>query len=111
MWRAGAVMPPGVHTPRSSQIGSDPRARCVLHRGGLQFEYDVVRLWRKPVQPFLEGGVGLLPLAPLCKMPAGKPLAEALREVVREIDRRLAREADRPKAVRLMTAAFILTGL
>jgi hypothetical protein len=38
-------------------------------------------------------------------------LAETLRDVVREIDRRLTQEADHAQAVRLMTAAFILTGL
>lgn len=82
-------------------------------RGGKRviFEYDVIRLWKQPVQPFLEGGLGLLPLAPLCKMPAGKPLAQALRNVVREIDRRLATVPDHAQAVRLMSAAFILTGL
>jgi predicted transposase YdaD len=77
----------------------------------LEFEYDVVRMWQQPVEPFLHGGLGLLPLAPLCRMPEDQPLADALREVVREIDRRLAQEAEHAQAVRLMTAAFILTGL
>jgi hypothetical protein len=77
----------------------------------VEFEYDVVRMWQRPVEPFLHGGLGLLPLATLCRMPDDKPLAEALREVVREIDRRLIQECEHPQAVRLMTAAFILTGL
>jgi len=77
----------------------------------VRFEYDVVRLWKQPVRRFLEGGLGLLPLAPLCKMPADKPLADALREVVHEIDRRLTLSGDHAKSVRLMTAAYILTGL
>jgi len=77
----------------------------------VEFEYDVVRMWNEPVEPFLNGGLGLLPLAPLCRMPADKPLPEALRQVVREIDRRLLQESDHAQAVRLMTAAFILTGL
>ena len=68
-------------------------------------------MWQQPVEPFLHGGLGLLPLATLCQMPEDKPLPEALREVVRGIDRRLAREADYAQAVRLMTAAFILTGM
>jgi hypothetical protein len=62
------------------------------------FEYDVVRMWQQP-------------LAPLCRMPEVQPLADALRAVVGEVDRRLAQEADHAQAVRLMTAAFILTGL
>jgi hypothetical protein len=68
-------------------------------------------MWQQAVEPFLHGGVGLLPLAALCRMPEEKPLAEALHGVVREIDRRLIQECEHPQAVRLMTAAFILTGL
>lgn len=81
--------------------------------GGTQveFKFDVVRMWQQPVEPFLHGGSGLLPLATLCQMPEDKPLPEALREVVREIDRRLAAAKDHARAVRLMTAAFILTGM
>lgn len=75
----------------------------------VKFPYDVVRMWQQPIQPFLEGGLGLLPLAPLCQLP--KPLSAALRQVVRVIDRRLAKESDHAQAVRLMTAAFILTGM
>jgi len=77
----------------------------------VQFEYDVVRMWQQPVDAFLHGGPGLLPLATLCQVSAGKPIAEWLRAVVREIDRRLAQEADHARAVRLMTAAFILSGM
>jgi hypothetical protein len=44
-------------------------------------------------------------------MPKGQPLDEALRDVVREIERRLTQEATHAEAVRLMTAAYILTGL
>jgi hypothetical protein len=44
-------------------------------------------------------------------MPEGQPLAEALRDVVREIERRLTQETTHSDAVRLMTAAYILTGL
>src|SRR5207249_4454715 len=77
----------------------------------VEFHYDVVRMWKEPVESFLHGGLGLLPLATLCRMPDDKPLREALREVVREIERRLLQETDHAQAVRLMTAAFILTGL
>lgn len=77
----------------------------------VEFEYGVVRMWQQPVDPFLHGGLGLLPLATLCRVPEDKPLAEALRGVVREIDRRLIQECEHSQAVRLMTAAFILTGL
>jgi len=77
----------------------------------VQFEYDVIRMWQQPVDAFLKGGLGILPLATLCQVSEGKPIAEWLRDVVREIDRRLAEEQDHSRAVRLMTAAFILTGM
>ncbi len=88
--------------PKADGGGLD--GKLAYESGGkrVEFEYEVVRLWQQLVQPFLHGGLGLLPLAPLC---------EALRDVVREIDRRLALEQDHAHAVRLMTAAFILTGM
>lgn len=98
---------------RSKADAADLTGNLTYICGGkaVRFEYDVVRMWQQPVAPFLHGGLGLLPLATLCQMPEDKPLTEALREVVREIDRRLALEAEHAHAVRLMTAAFILTGL
>src|SRR5205823_1280444 len=39
--------------------------RSPAGRGGLRFEFDVVRLWERPVEMILSGGVGTLPLAPL----------------------------------------------
>ena len=91
----------------------DLRGRLAYICGGkrLEFEYDVVRMWQEPVELFLHGGLGLLPLATLCQMPEDKSLSDALRKVVREIDRRLAKEAAHAQAVGLMTAAFILTGM
>ena len=77
----------------------------------VEFEYDAVRMWQQSLEPYLYGGLGLLPMATLCRMPDDKPLAESLQEIVREIDRRLIQECDHAQAVRLMTASFILTGL
>ena len=71
----------------------------------------MVRMWKKPVAEFLTGGLNLLPLVPLCKLQQGKPITTNLREIVREIDRRLAQQPDHAKAVRLMTATFVLTGM
>jgi hypothetical protein len=71
------------------------------------FEYDVIRMWKEPVERFLEGGVGLLPLAPLCKKSEGV----SWREVIHEIDRRLAQLPDQAQAVRLMTATWNLAAL
>jgi hypothetical protein len=77
----------------------------------VQFNYQVIRLWQRPVKPFLRGGLGLLPLAPLCQLSPGQPVEGALTDLVREIDRRLKAEADEADAKRLVTGAYILTGL
>jgi hypothetical protein len=71
----------------------------------------VIRLWLRSVTPFLKGGLGLLPLAPLCRLPQGVPVEQALADVVGQIYRRLQAEAEHAEAARLMTAAFVLTGL
>ena len=60
---------------------------------------------------FLGGGLGLLPLAPLCRLPAELPAEQALRAVIHHIDQRLAGGAPHAEAVRLMTAAFVLAGM
>lgn len=80
-------------------------------RGKMDFTYEVVRLWRQPMRRFLTGGLGTLPLAPLCRLPAGVPAAEALVPVIRRIDERLTEEASPADRSLLLTAAFTLTGL
>jgi hypothetical protein len=77
----------------------------------VEFHYEVIRMWEQPVKSFLSGGLQWLPLAMLCQMPPDRALADAMREVVHEIDRRLALECEHARAVRLMTAAFVLSGL
>ncbi|MHB1424859.1 MAG: hypothetical protein ACYC3I_16940 [Gemmataceae bacterium] len=59
----------------------------------------------------MTGGLSLLPLAPLCQLAADVPLEQALRGVIHQIDQRLSSEAPYARAVQLMTAAFVLTGL
>jgi hypothetical protein len=77
----------------------------------VQFNYKVIRLWQRPVKPFLRGGLGLLPLAPLCQLPPGLPVEDALADLVRRMGRRLQAEAEPADAKRLVTGAYILTGL
>ena len=77
----------------------------------VEFAYEVIRLWQQPLDLFLTGGLSLLPLAPLCQLTADVPLEQALREVIHQIDQRLSTEAPYARAVQLMTATFILTGL
>jgi len=77
----------------------------------VKFRYKIIRMWQRPVKRFLRGGLGLLLLAPLCAMPDDVPLEGALKTVIAEIDRRLHAEASHAEAAKLMTGAYILTGL
>jgi predicted transposase YdaD len=80
-------------------------------RGKLDFSYEVVRVWRQSARSYLHGGLGTLPLAPLCRLPPGKPLVEALGPIIRRIDERLATEAAPADRAQLLAATFVLTGL
>jgi hypothetical protein len=67
------------------------------------FHYDVIRIWQVPVERFLEGGLGTLPLAPI------SAVAEAeLPRVIKRMGERLGRQE---RAKELWTATRILLGL
>jgi hypothetical protein len=80
-------------------------------RGRVDMGFEVERLWTRPVEQVLAGGLGTLPLAPLCRMPADTALEQALPGVIRQIDERLTREARPEDAATLWTAAFVLSGM
>ena len=52
----------------------------------ITFEYRVIRLWERPVEELLSGGIGILPLAPLVVEPARLP------DVIARLDERFDRE-------------------
>src|SRR5208282_2621095 len=70
-----------------------------------RYDYQVVRLWQEDVEPFLNAGVGLVPLAPLTDVPEA-----ALPQVVRRMADRINSEP-RSRASRLWTATYLLMGL
>jgi predicted transposase YdaD len=80
-------------------------------RGRTDLTFEIVRMWQRPVERILAGGVGTLPLAPLCQMPEGTTVEEALPGILRQIQERLARETTPEETARLMAATFVLTGL
>jgi len=41
----------------------------------LRYQYEVLRVWERPVELYLRGSLGVLPLAPLGAMPKGADLA------------------------------------
>lgn len=71
----------------------------------VEFDYAVVRVWQRPVEPILEGALGLLPIVFLADVPHGA--------VGVVFDRLHARLSDVPFAVaeKILAAALVLAGL
>ena len=62
-------------------------------RGGTTFQYEVIALWERPVEHFLNGPLGLVPLAVLAHLPTGLPLEQGLAGVIQRLCERLQQEA------------------
>ncbi len=77
----------------------------------MNFSYEVIRLWEQPVRRWLRGGLGTLPLVPLCRLPAAASLEDALSPVLRRVVERLEREAAPEERAKLLTATYVLAGL
>jgi len=70
------------------------------------FRYRVVRVWQRPVEELLSGGLGLVPLAPLAAV--GR---DDLPSVIDRMAARIDREAGPDEARHLWSAALLLMGL
>jgi hypothetical protein len=77
----------------------------------MDYGYEVVSLWKRPAADLLAGDIGALPLAVLGKLPEGVDLETGLAGVVEQLSERLQRERPPEQAARLLTAAYVLTGL
>ena len=77
----------------------------------MDFGYEVLRLWERPVEAQLASGLGTLPLAPLGRLPEGLSLEDGMHWVVSRVVERLDREGDPALVGRLFTATFVLSGL
>jgi hypothetical protein len=80
-------------------------------RGGTIFTYEVIPLWERPVEHFLNGPLGMTPLAVLARLPAEIPLEQGLAGVIQRVCERLQQEAPPEKFGRLLASAYVLTGL
>jgi len=80
-------------------------------RGGTIFTYEVIPMWKRAVKHFLEGPLGIAPLAVLAQMPKGISLEQGLAGVVGRLCERFLREAPPDKFGKLLTSAYVLTGL
>jgi hypothetical protein len=72
----------------------------------LTFRYRVLRVWETPAQLFLEGGPGLLPLAPVSAVSD-----EEVPGVLRQVKERLRGHVRGGLAAQLWSASLILLGL
>jgi predicted transposase YdaD len=70
------------------------------------FEYQVVRLWERPAEELLTGGLGVAPLAPLALVDRTRPP-----ELVVQIDERFRRETDPSTASELRNVLLLLLNL
>ncbi|MGH7170511.1 MAG: hypothetical protein ACRELF_14135 [Gemmataceae bacterium] len=80
-------------------------------RGGLTFQFEIVRLWQVPVNVLLQSGLGTLPLAPLGQAPEGTVPEEIMAGAIERLRERIHSEAPPSEVAKLLTAAYVLTGL
>ena len=80
-------------------------------RGGMDFGYEVVRLWERPVEELLAADLGVLPLAMLGRLPEGLSLEDGLAAVAQRVAERVTSEAPPERTRKLLTDAYLLTGL
>ena len=96
------LLRPGADSPRITGSVRDvtaPDAR-------IDFAYRVIRAWELPVEEVLAGGLGILPLAPVCVS-----TEQELAFVFRRMNDRLVRDTDAALGKELGAAAYILAGL
>ena len=77
----------------------------------MDFGFEVIRLWEIPADELLNSALATVPLAVLGKLPETLRLEDALAAVIKRLAQRLQQEAAGKQAERLLTAAYILTGL
>ena len=80
-------------------------------RGSMNFGYEIVPLWERRAEGLVAGALGTTPLAMLGALPEGVPTLDGLTAVAQRLIERLEREAPPELARKLLTAAFVLTGL
>jgi hypothetical protein len=101
------LRPQAAHSNLSGMVSYQPRAG----RGKMEFSYEVIRVWEIPASTFLDGELGTAALAPLGQLPEGVALQDGLSAVIHRLIERLQRDASEENARKLLTAAFVLTGL
>src|SRR5439155_447827 len=101
------LRPEAAHSNLNGAIRYAPRPG----RGRMDFTYEVVRLWERPAEELLTAELGVVPLAMLGRLPEDLSLEDGLTAIARRVVERLTREAPPERASKLLTDAFLLTGL
>jgi len=101
------LRPEAAHSNMNGTVRYAPRPE----RGKMDFNYEVVRLWLRSVEELLTAEVGVAPLAMLGRLPEKLSLEDGLAAVARRVADRILREAPPDLAKKLLTDAYLLTGL
>jgi hypothetical protein len=101
------LRPAAAHSNMNGEVRYAPRPG----RGSKTFTYEVVRLWEWPVDVLLAADLGVTPLAVLGRLPEGLTLEDGLAAVAGRVVERITNEAPPEWAKKLLTDAFLLTGL
>jgi hypothetical protein len=80
-------------------------------RGKMDFGFEILPLWERPAEALVAGPLGAAPLAVLGALPEGTDLIEGLTGIAQRLIERVDREAEPGQKKRLLTSAFVLSGL
>jgi hypothetical protein len=101
------LRPEAAHANMNGVIRYAPRPG----RGSMEFSYEVVRLWERPAEELLRAELGVVPLAVLGRLPENLSLEDGLTVIVQRLVERIIKEAPLDRASKLLTDAYLLTGL
>jgi hypothetical protein len=101
------LRPQAAHANLNDTVAYAPRPGRVK----MDYQYEPIRIWERPAAELLAGDIGVMPLALLGQLPAGLDLETGLAGMIQRITERVQREAPPDQERRLLTAAFVLSGL
>jgi uncharacterized protein (DUF433 family) len=77
----------------------------------MNYSYEVVPLWQRPSEELLRADLGVVPLAVLGRLPENLSLEDGLTVVAQRLAERIIQEAPPERGRKLLTDAYLLTGL
>jgi len=101
------LRPEALHSNMTGSISYAPRPG----HGNMSFGYQLVPLWERPATELLAADLGVTPLAMLGRLPEDLSLEDGLTAVARQLVDRLTKEAPPDRVSKLLTDAWLLTGL